>query len=56
MIGTPQHGQWVSGSDFRSAQCDAPTADGWNLGQVGQAPNVNVVLASTVVTWLRREE
>jgi prepilin-type N-terminal cleavage/methylation domain-containing protein len=51
MIGTAAHPDWVSGTDFRGADCDAATADGWNLGQ---APNVNVIFASTVVTWLRR--
>jgi prepilin-type N-terminal cleavage/methylation domain-containing protein len=50
--GTPTHSKWVSGSDFRGAACDAATADGWDLGE---APNVNVIFASTVVTWLRRE-
>lgn len=52
MPGSASHSQWVSGSAFRGASCDAATADGWNLGQ---APNVNVLFASTVVTWLRRE-
>ncbi|UCH30657.1 MAG: prepilin-type N-terminal cleavage/methylation domain-containing protein [Myxococcales bacterium] len=50
--GGANHAKWVSGSDFRGANCDAATADGWDLGQ---APNVNVVFASTVVRWLRRE-
>ena len=50
--GGAQHSKWVSGSDFRSANCDAATADGWDLGA---APNVNVIFASTVVRWLRRE-
>jgi hypothetical protein len=49
--GGAAHPKWVSGADFRGADCDAPTADGWDLGE---APNVNVVFASTVVTWLRR--
>ncbi|MBW2210993.1 MAG: prepilin-type N-terminal cleavage/methylation domain-containing protein [Deltaproteobacteria bacterium] len=52
MAGNATHPQWVSGSDFRGAACDAATADGWNLGS---APNVNVIFASTVVTWLRRD-
>jgi len=52
LTGTATHGGWVSGSSFRGANCDASTADGWNLDT---APNVNVVFASTVVTWLRRE-
>jgi len=50
--GGATHPQWVSGSDFRGAACDAGTADGWNLAT---APNVDVVFASTVVTWLRRD-
>jgi prepilin-type N-terminal cleavage/methylation domain-containing protein len=48
----PSHPKWVQGSDFRGAACDAATADGWDLGE---APNVEVVFASTVVRWLRRE-
>jgi type IV pilus assembly protein PilV len=49
--GSATHPNWVTGADFRSAQCDAATADGWNIDA---APNVDVVSASTVVTWLRR--
>lgn len=52
MSGGATHPKWVAGSDFRGADCDAATADGWDLGE---APNVNVIFASTVVTWLRRE-
>jgi prepilin-type N-terminal cleavage/methylation domain-containing protein len=52
MPGGATHPKWVAGSDFRSADCDAATADGWDLGE---APNVNVIFASTVVRWLRRE-
>jgi prepilin-type N-terminal cleavage/methylation domain-containing protein len=52
MPGGASHPKWVAGSDFRDAECDAATADGWDLGE---APNVNAVFASTVVTWLRRE-
>ncbi|MGB8328960.1 MAG: prepilin-type N-terminal cleavage/methylation domain-containing protein, partial [Polyangiales bacterium] len=52
MPGGATHPNWVSGDDFRGANCDAATADGWDLGL---APNVDVVFASTVVTWLRRE-
>ena len=52
MPGGATHPKWVAGSDFRGADCDAATADGWDLGE---APNVNVIFASTVVTWLRRE-
>jgi prepilin-type N-terminal cleavage/methylation domain-containing protein len=52
MVGTPSHTKWVAGSAFRGAGCAAATADGWDLGE---APNVNVVYASTVVTWLRRD-
>jgi len=50
--GNPTHPQWVAGTDFRGAACDAATADGWDLGE---APNIDVVFASTVVTWLRRD-
>ena len=46
------HSKWVEGSAFRSADCDANTADTWDLGE---APNVDVVFASTVVRWMRRE-
>jgi len=52
MVGTPAHTKWVAGSAFRGAGCAAATADGWDLGE---APNVNVIFASTVVTWLRRD-
>ncbi len=52
MVGSPTHPDWVAGADFRGANCDAATADGWNLGV---APNVDVIFASTAVTWLRRE-
>lgn len=50
--GNATHPNWVSGTDFRGAACDAATADGWNMDT---APNVDVVYASTVVSWLRRE-
>ncbi len=52
MPGGASHPKWVSGSDFRGADCDAATATGWELGE---APNVDVIFASTVVNWLRRE-
>jgi type IV pilus assembly protein PilV len=52
MGGNETHPDWVSGSDFRGADCDAALADGWDLGT---APNVDVVFASTVVQWLRRD-
>jgi len=52
MSGGATHPQWVSGSAFRGADCDAATADGWGLDT---APNVDVVFASTVVQWLRRD-
>lgn len=52
MPGTATHPDWVAGSSFRSADCDAATADGWGLGT---APNVDVIFASTVVQWLRRD-
>ncbi len=50
--GGANHSKWVTGSAFRGANCDAATADGWDLGE---APNINVVFASTVVRWMRRE-
>ena len=49
--GATKHPLWVQGSAFRSAECDANTADGWNLGS---SPNVDVVFASTVVRLQRR--
>ena len=52
MPGTATHPDWVSGSAFRGADCDAATADGWGIGT---APNVDAVFASTVVQWLRRD-
>ena len=52
MDGSATHPQWVSGSDFLGADCDAATADGWDLSV---APNVDVVFASTVVQWMRRD-
>ena len=52
MPGTATHPDWVSGSNFRGADCDAATADGWGIGA---APNVDAVFASTVVQWLRRD-
>ncbi len=51
-VDTPASTDWVSGTSFRGAACDAATADGWDLGV---APNVNTIFASTVVTWLRRD-
>jgi len=51
MLGTAQHSKWVAGADFRGAECDAATADGWDLAE---APNVDTVFTSTVVTWLRK--
>jgi len=52
VVGSATHSKWVAGADYRGAACDAPTADGWDLGA---APNVNVIFASTAVTWLRRD-
>ena len=52
MSGGATHPKWVSGSDFRGADCDAATASRWNLGE---APNVDVIFTSTVVNWLRRQ-
>ena len=53
--GGATHPNWVSGSAFRGADCDAATADGWGLNTATLPPNIDVVFASTVVTWLRRE-
>lgn len=56
VAGGATHPKWVQGSDFRGADCDAATVDGWDLGVAGDAaPNVNVIFASTVVRWLRRD-
>lgn len=52
VAGGATHPDWVDGTDFRGADCDAAAADAWNLGT---APNVNVIFASTVVRWMRRE-
>jgi Tfp pilus assembly protein PilV len=52
LAGGATHPNWVTGSDFRGAACDAATADGWNMDT---APNVDVVYTSTVVTWMRRD-
>lgn len=52
MPGTATHPDWVAGSSFRSSGCGAADADGWGLGT---APNVDVIFASTVVQWLRRD-
>ena len=51
VAGNATHPDWVDGAAFRGAACAAADADGWDLGA---APNVDVVVASTVVTWLRR--
>jgi prepilin-type N-terminal cleavage/methylation domain-containing protein len=54
--GGPKHSKWVSGSAFRGADCDAATVDAWDVGVAPDpAPNVNVIFASTVVRWLRKE-
>lgn len=50
--GNPAHPDWVDEGDFRGSECDAGDADGWDLGA---APNVNVIFASTMVNWLRRD-
>lgn len=52
MPGSASHSKWVGGGVFRGADCDAATADGWELGE---APNLNVIFASTVVQWMRRD-
>ena len=55
MVGDATHSDWVLGSTFRDADCDAAAADGWGLLDGPAPPNIDVVVASTVVTWLRRE-
>ena len=50
--GGPAHPNWVTGGDFRSAGCGAGAADNWELNV---APNIEMVTASTVVRWIRRE-
>lgn len=55
MAGNAQHPDWVGGSAFRSANCGATDADTWGLDAAPLPPNVDVIFASTVVTWLRRE-
>ncbi len=52
LAGTATHPNWVQGAAFRAAKCGAAAADGWGMES---APNVDVVYASTVVTWLRRD-
>lgn len=52
--GGAAHPNWVSGSAFQGANCDAAAADGWGLNTATLPPNIDVVFASTVVTWLRR--
>lgn len=51
-FGSPASSDWVAADDFRTSNCLATDADSWGLGD---APNVNVVHASSVVTWLRRD-
>jgi prepilin-type N-terminal cleavage/methylation domain-containing protein len=53
--GGATHPNWVSGSAFQGADCDAAAANGWGLNTATLPPNIDVVFASTVVTWLRRE-
>jgi len=50
--GGSSHPNWVSGSDFAAADCEAATADNW---ENNLAPNIEMVTASTVVRFLRRE-
>ena len=50
--GAPSSSDWVAAGAFRGANCQSATADSWNLGD---APNVNVIFASTVITWTRRD-
>lgn len=54
MVGSATHPDWVAGATFQSANCAAAAADGWGLS-TQPVPNVDVIHASTVVTWLRRE-
>lgn len=54
--GGATHPKWVDAADFRGADCAAGTADNWDLNVADDsAPNVNVIFASTVVRWLRRD-
>ena len=55
VTGGATHPDWVTGSAFRAADCEAATADGWGLNTATPPPNIDVVSASTVVTWLRRD-
>jgi type IV pilus assembly protein PilV len=50
--GGASHPSWVTGADFNAANCDAATADNWERNV---APNIEMVTASTVVRWIRRE-
>lgn len=54
VLGAATHPDWVAGDDFRNSDCDANDADGWGLSD-DVVPNIDVVHASTVVRWLRRE-
>ncbi|MEM7139273.1 MAG: prepilin-type N-terminal cleavage/methylation domain-containing protein [Myxococcota bacterium] len=49
---TPAHPNWVDPGDFRTSNCTASDADSWSLGD---APNINVIYASTIVGWIRRD-
>jgi prepilin-type N-terminal cleavage/methylation domain-containing protein len=55
MPGGASHPNWVDSSAFRGADCGAAAADSWGLNTANLPPNIDVVFASTVVTWLRRE-
>lgn len=55
MAGNAAHPDWVDSDDFRTANCNAASADGWGLDAAPLPPNVDVIFASTVVTWLRRD-
>ena len=50
--GGATHPNWVSGDDFRTAACGGAAADNWERDV---APNIEMVTASTVVRWIRRE-
>ena len=55
MPGGATHADWVDGAAFRGADCGAADADGWGLNAATLPPNIDVVFASIVVTWQRRE-
>ena len=50
--GGATHPNWVTGADFLGANCEAANATQW---EANNAPNIEMVTASTVVRWLRRD-